>query len=165
MPKLTTIVSATEQMLKSESAAFIQKVQGNIREAYPHNDYIRGAADTMKDATVGETLTVMGWKYFENVEKGIPPLISFSPLKPANPLVRVQLYNWSIRKGISFDSDSKRKSFAYMLRQNILNFGTNLWQEKGKFGQGIPIYTPEIDKLIQSVASKAAKILVNERIL
>ena len=161
MPKLTTIVSATEQMLKSESADFIQKVQGNIREAYPHNDYLRGAADTMKDATVGETLTVMGWKYFENVEKGIPPLISFIPLKPANPLVRVQLYNWSIRKGYSFDSDSERKSFAYYLRRKILNFGTKLFRRGGRSD----IYTPEIDVLIKNVAAKAARIIVNERIL
>lgn len=151
-------------MLKSESAVFIETVQGKIRAAYPDNDYIRGAADTMRDDTKADTLTVWGWKYFENVEKGIPPLIGF-PLKPANPLVRVRLYDWSIRKGYSFESDAKRKSFAYFLRQKILNFGTKLWQEKGKFGQGLPIYTPEIDKLIKSVAEKAAKILVNERIL
>ena len=165
MPVLTDITRKTEDMLKAESGEFISTVQENIRNAYPHNDYIRGAADTMRDETEGDTLTVFGWKYFENVEKGIPPLIGFAPLKPANPLVRVRIYDWSIRKGISFESDSKRKSFAWITRQNILNFGTKLWQEKGKFGQGIPIYTPEIDKLIQSVAEKAAKIIVNERIL
>ena len=47
----------------------------------------------------------------------------------------------------------------------ILEEGTKLWREKGKFGNGIPIYTPEIDKLIQSVAEKAGKIIINERIL
>lgn len=164
MPALTDITRKTEDMLKAESGEFISKVQQNIRNAYPDNDYIRGAADTMRDGTEAETLTVFGWQYFENVEKGIPPLIGFS-LRPANPLVRVRLYDWSIRKGIPFESDSKRRSFAYALRQHILVFGTKLWQEKGKFGQGIPIYTPEIDKLIQSVADKAAKIVVNERIL
>lgn len=160
MPALTDITRKTETMLKSESNQFIEVVQGKIRSAYPDNDYIRGAADTMRDDTRGETLTVWGWKYFENVEKGIPPLIGFT-LKPANPLVRVQLYNWSIRKGISFDSDSKRKSFAYLLRQKILREGTSLYRRGGR----ADIYTPEIDKLIQSVAAKAAAIIVKERIL
>lgn len=147
-------------MLKSESAVFIETVQGKIRAAYPDNDYIRGAADTMRDDTKADTLTVLGWKYFENVEKGIPPLIGF-PLKPANPLVRVRLYDWSIKKGISFESDSKRRSFAYLLRQKILREGTSLYRRGGR----ADIYTPEIDKLIKSVAEKAAKILVNEKIL
>lgn len=160
MPTLTDITRKTEDMLKAESGEFISTVQQNIRNAYPDNDYIRGAADTMRDGTEGETLTVFGWKYFENVEKGIPPLIGFS-LRPANPLVRVRLYDWSIRKGIPFESDSKRKSFAYMLRQKILREGTRLYRSGGRSD----IYTPEIDKLIQSVAEKAAKIVVNERIL
>lgn len=160
MPILTNITQQTEAMLKAESADFIKTVQGNIRSAYPDNDYIRGAADTMRDDTNGETLTVWGWKYFENVEKGIPPLIGF-PLKPANPLVRVRLYDWSIKKGINFESDSKRKSFAYLLRRKILREGTLLYRKGGR----ADIYTPEIDKLIQSVAEKAAKIVVKERIL
>ena len=161
MPILTNITQQTEAMLKAESDEFIKTVQGNIRTAYPDNDYIRGAADTMRDATEGETLTVFGWKYFENVEKGIPPLIGFAPLKPANPLVRVRIYDWSIRKGISFESDSKRKSFAYLLRQKILHEGTALYRRGGRSD----IYTPEIDNLIKSVAEKAAKIVVKERIL
>ena len=161
MPVLTDITRKTEDMLKAESGEFISTVQENIRNAYPHNDYIRGAADTMRDETEGDTLTVFGWKYFENVEKGIPPLIGFAPLKPANPLVRVRIYDWSIRKGISFESDSKRKSFAYFTRRKILYEGTRLFKQGGRSD----IYTPEIDKLIQSVAEKAAKIVVNERIL
>lgn len=160
MPILTDITRKTEDMLKAESGEFISTVQQNIRSAYPDNDYIRGAADTMRDGTEGNTLTVFGWQYFENVEKGIPPLIGFA-LRPANPLVRVRLYDWSIRKGIPFESDSKRKSFAYMLRQKILREGTRLYRSGGRSD----IYTPEIDKLIQSVADKAAKIIVNERIL
>lgn len=160
MPILTDITRKTEDMLKAESGEFISTAQQNIRNAYPDNDYIRGAADTMRDGTKGEILTVFGWQYFENVEKGIPPLIGFS-LRPANPLVRVRLYDWSIRKGIPFESDSKRKSFAYMLRQKILREGTRLYRSGGRSD----IYTPEIDKLIQSVADKAAKIVVNERIL
>jgi hypothetical protein len=148
-------------MLKSESEGFIKATQEAIRKAYPHNDYIRGAADTLRDESTGQTLTVYGWKYFENVEKGIPPLIKFAPLKPANPLVRVQLYNWSIRKGLQFETDSKRKQFAWLLRRKILNEGTQLFRSGGRSD----IYTPEIDKLIQSVADKSAKIIVNERIL
>lgn len=160
MPKLIKITANTEAMLKEESSAFIETVQGNIRRAYPHNDYIRGAADTMRDGTHGSTLTVWGWQYFENVEKGIPPLIGF-PLKPASPLVRVQLYNWSIRKGIQFATDSQRKSFAYNLRQKILKYGTALYRSGGR----ADIYTPEMEKLTKSVAEKAAKIIVNTDLL
>lgn len=161
MPILTDISA----MIKSESGEFIKTVQENIRRAYPDNDYLRGAADTMRDESTSDTLTVVGWKYFENVEKGIPPLAKFRPLRPASPLVWVQLYNWSIRKGLTFETDSKRKSFAWRTRMKILEEGTKLWREKGKFGNGIPIYTPEIDKLIQSMADKAGKIIINERIL
>jgi hypothetical protein len=159
------ILKDVTNILKDESASFISTVQGNIRRAYPNNDYIRGAADTMRDDTKGNVLTVFGWKYFENVEKGIPPLIGFSPLKPANPLVRIRIFEWSKRAGLSFADDKERMRFAFLTRRKILYEGTKLWREKGRFGDGLPIYTPEIDKLQISIADKVAKLIINERIL
>lgn len=66
------------------------------------------------------------------------------------------LYQWSLDKGISFDTDRERRSFAYLLAKKIQNEGTQLFRDGGR----ADVYSNEIPKTISNIARKLADEVV-----
>lgn len=154
MPKLIDISNT----LKQTGDDFVKVVSENIRKAYPINDYIRANADTMRVEASEQGLIIWGGQYFENVETGIPPIAGKGSYKFAN--VRGKLFDWSIRAGIQFDTESQRRSFAFLLRRKIFNEGTALYRAGGRKD----IYTPEIDGMIEKISNAFVTAIVNTRL-
>lgn len=159
MPELTELKSVITSGVFEELESARKQVQENIRNAYRINEYMRGVADTLHTEKESEGASLWGWTYFENVEKGIPPLIQFAPLR--NMGVKQKIYDWSIAKGISFESDSKRRSFAYLLRRKILFEGTKMYRSGGRND----IYTPIFNKAIENIENKVVNAIINTNIL
>lgn len=155
MPALIDISKA----LKDKAAGFIEEVQANIHQAYPHNDYIRNNANTMRPDVTEQNLSVWGGLHFENVEEGIPPIFDKGPFKPAG--VTQKIYEWSIKKGIQFDKDYQRRGFAYVLRRKIFFEGTQLYRSGGRKD----IYTPQKEKLFNDIAAAFTRALLNTPII
>lgn len=66
------------------------------------------------------------------------------------------LYQWSLDKGISFDTDRERRSFAYLLAKKIQKEGTQLFRDGGR----ADVYSNEIPKTIDNIARKLADEVV-----
>jgi hypothetical protein len=66
------------------------------------------------------------------------------------------LYQWSLDKGISFDTDRERRSFAFLLARKIQNEGTQLFRDGGR----ADVYSNEIPKTINTIARKLADEVV-----
>ena len=156
MPTLIDI----SPVLDKAGADFVQQTGNRVKQVYPANNYMLKAGAMLRHETSVFTLSIYGWEFFEDVETGIPPLIG-KTLKPATPLVRVQLYDWSIRKGISFEKDYQRKSFAWNLRQKILKFGTQLYRSGGRKD----IYTPKIESMMKYLNENLGKVILNTQLL
>lgn len=69
---------------------------------------------------------------------------------------RAILYQWSLDKGISFDTDRERRSFAFLLARKIQNEGTQLFRDGGR----ADVYSNEIPKTINNIARKLADEVV-----
>jgi len=157
MPALIDI----SPILNEAGATFVKETGERVKQVYPANDYMLKAGEMLRHEAGAFDLSIFGWEFFEDVERGIPPLIKFVPLKPATPLVRVQLYEWSIKKGYQFESDSKRRSFAFALRRYILNWGTQLYRDGGRKD----IYTPKIDAMMKTLSDKIGKVIIDTKLL
>jgi hypothetical protein len=157
--RINKINLEVNKTLEKELKAFKVKVQGKIRKAYPYNDYIRANADSMHEDVSNYTGIVWGATYFENVEKGIPPL--FGKFKLTNRNVKQKIFDWSIKAGISFESESKRKSFAFALRQKIGWHGTQLYRKGGRKD----IYSNEFQPLYDNLTNEIGKIILQYRLL
>lgn len=57
------------------------------------------------------------------------------------------IYQWSLDKGIPFDKDYKRKSFAWCVAQKIAKNGTL----QHRVGKRTDIYTDVVDKLVKEL--------------
>lgn len=96
-----------------------------------------------------DEVTLLGRKAFGTMETGrrgggVPR--NFSAI----------LYQWSLDKGISFDTDRERRSFAYLLARKIQNEGTQLFRDGGR----ADVYSNEIPKTINNIARKLADEVV-----
>lgn len=146
-------------VLKSELKKFRETVQAKIRRAYPNNDYIRANADTMREEVDSESGIVWGAQFFENVEKGIPPLFGRFVCKNRN--VKERILEWTYKAGLSFESESKRKSFAWALRQKIGWHGTALYRKGGRKD----IYSDEYQPLYDSLSKQIGEIIIQHKLL
>ena len=146
-------------VLRSELKQFRQIVQAKIRKAYPNNDYIRANADTMREDVDGDSGIVWGAQFFENVEKGIPPLFGRFACKNRNAKERI--LEWTYKAGLSFESESKRKSFAWALRQKIGWHGTALYRRGGRKD----IYSNEFQPLYDSLSKQIGEIIIQHKLL
>lgn len=138
----------TDIILMNAGKDFINRVKSNIQRVHKNNDYFLENTipdGKMHEETTNDSLIVWGWAYFENVERGIPPL--FGRFTLTNQNVKQRIYEWSIKAGISFNSDSARKSFAYFTRKKIGWEGTKQYRSGGRKD----IYTSEYPKLITDI--------------
>jgi hypothetical protein len=155
MPVLIDITA----IFRKEGAKFRRIVTDNVNREYPNNDYLRTMDETpLRQEESIDMLSIFGWAHIENVERGIPPLAGKSL---TNRNVKEKLYQWSIRAGITFEKDNQRRSFAWALRRKILYEGTARWRS----GQRKEIYTQAQEYMFRNIADKAAKIIINTRIL
>lgn len=63
---------------------------------------------------------------------------------------RAILYQWSLDKGISFDTDRERRTFAYFLAKKIQNEGTQLFRDGGR----ADVYSNEIPITLENIARR-----------
>lgn len=96
-----------------------------------------------------DEVTLLGRKAFGTMETG-----RRGGGVPRN--FRSILYQWSLDKGISFDSDRERRSFAYLLAKKIQSEGTQLFRDGGR----ADVYSNEIPKTINNIARKLADEVV-----
>lgn len=99
-----------------------------------------------------ESVTLYGRKAFGTMEQGRAP-----GRVPRN--FQQILYLWSINKGIAFDDERERSSFAYLLARKIQSEGTKLFREGGR----TDVYSNEIPTTIERIRkriSRAFKIFV-----
>ena len=152
----------TDVILMQSAKDFIMRVKSNIQRVHRNNDYF--LENTIPDGKIHEEVTkdsliIWGWAYFENVERGIPPL--FGRFTLTNQNVKQKIYDWSIKAGISFDSDSKRRSFAWATRRKIGFEGTRQYRSGGRKD----IYTSEYPKLITDIEDKISKKIKEMKLL
>lgn len=145
--------------LEKELKTFKEKVQGKIRKAYTNNDYVRSNADSMREDVSNNTGIVWGAQFFDNVEKGIPPL--FGRFNCRNRGVKEKILEWTYKAGLSFESESKRKSFAWALRQKIGWYGTALFRSGGRKD----IYTNEFQPLYDNITKEIGQIFIEYKLL
>lgn len=60
------------------------------------------------------------------------------------------LYRWSIDKGISFENERERRSFAYLLARKIQREGTALHRDGGR----TDVYSNEIPTTVQRIRQR-----------
>lgn len=99
-----------------------------------------------------DDVTLFGRKAFHTMETGTPPLGDKIKLKSFAAI----LYRWSQDKGISFDNDRERWSFAFQVAKKIKAEGTQLFRDKGR----ADVYSNEIPKTIDNIARKLADEVV-----
>lgn len=97
----------------------------------------------------GGVLLVMG-----GTEEKTAPLATLEVGRPGGPVPKgftQILYEWSIAKGIPFDKDSRRRSFAYLLGRRIRREGTlrNM--------QPVDVYTTIVLDVADRVKADAVK--------
>lgn len=101
-----------------------------------------------------DEMLLLGRKYFDNLERGVPPWSSINKNK-IHGFASI-LYRWSQDKGISFADDKERTSFAFALAYKIANKGTQLFRNGGR----ADVYSNEIPKTIDNIARKLADEVV-----
>ena len=156
MPDLIDI----QNIFNQESDLFMKNVKANIERAYTANLYLRHFADTMSKQVGQDRLIIYGEQFFENVENGIPPLKGKAA---TNQGVREKIYRWTFAVGMSFQSDSARRRWARWKRQDIWNFGTKAWRNPALRRKNL--YTPEIDRLVQSASQRIGKLIIDTKLV
>ena len=154
--------SGIKEILLSEAEKFTSKVKSNIQRVHKNNDYF--LENTIPDGKIHSeatdtNLTVWGWAYFDNVERGIPPL--FGRFTLTNKNVKQRIFEWTFKAGISFASESKRKSFAWAARQKIGWEGTRQFRSGGRKD----IYTSEVPALIEGIETQIGKKIIETKLL
>lgn len=99
----------------------------------------------------GDTITLYGRKAFGTMETG-----RRGGRVPRN--FREILYEWSIDKGIQFDTERERASFAYLLAKKIQKEGTELFREGGR----ADVYSNEIPPTIVSIQQKMKDLFITK---
>lgn len=99
-----------------------------------------------------DEVVLLGRKAFHTMETGTPPLGDKIKLKSFASI----LYRWSQDKGISFDNDRERWSFAFQVAKKIKAVGSKLFVDKGR----ADVYSNEIPKTINNIARKLADEVV-----
>lgn len=88
-------------------------------------------------------VTLLGRRAFTSLETGR------KPGKAPSGFYRI-IQQWVIDKGISFDSVSKRNSFAYLVSRKIAREGTKLYRDGG----ASDVYSKEIPTAIRRIKEK-----------
>ena len=107
--------------------------------------------ESLKIEQDGDKVILYGRQAFGTLETGRKPGNG-----PGN--FREILYQWSIDKGISFEKDYQRKSFAYLLAKKIEREGTKLYREGGRND----IYSQLIPETIEAIANRIGILFEKE---
>jgi hypothetical protein len=120
---------------------------------------MKDAGNFIHSEVENNTLSVLdgGRGYFENTEKGIPPM---NLSQCVNRNVRAQIYQWSIKAGIAFQKESDRMRFAYNVRMKVAREGTR--HNKPRLTS---IYTDEANMAAQRIKNEIGEVIINTKIL
>ena len=130
-----------ERIVTEELQDLAQRIADNIsRNGQRASGRTQESLEVVSD---GDSVALLGRKAFGTMETGrrggrVPR--NFEDI----------LYQWSIDKGITFDSDRERSSFAYLLAKKIQKEGTQLFRDKGR----ADVYSNEIPETIQRVQKR-----------
>lgn len=99
----------------------------------------------------GNAVTLFGREGFKNLEEGYKGKV------PINIL-----YQWSKDKGIQFDTDEDRMSFAYTVKYVIENEGTYLYRNKPETwsGETADVYSTAIQDCIERIQERLGEKLL-----
>lgn len=141
------VVGFERYVIADELQRLAQRISDNIeRNGQRASGKTQASLEVVDD---GDAVALLGRKAFGVMETGrrggrVPR--NFADI----------LLQWSIDKGIPFDSDRERKSFAYLLAKKIQKEGTQLFRDKGR----TDVYSNEIPKTINNIARKLADEVV-----
>lgn len=105
-------------------------------------------AESLEVVEGSDSVTLVGRKYFDNLERGVPPWSSINKKKVRS--FGYILYQWSQDKGLTFADEDERKSFAFALAYKIANHGTELFREGGR----ADVYSSEIPDTIKRIIER-----------
>lgn len=132
--------------LKEEGLDTIQRIAANV---WRNKQNATGAAiNSLREEATNNSLTIYAIDYFKNLETGT---------KPGTYVSSKAINTWANAKGY-WQGDNFR---ANTISRRIFNSGSKLFRDGGR----TDVYTNEIPGLIQRIAEKAGKEIVNIKLI
>lgn len=144
------VVGFERHVITDELQRLAQRISDNIeRNGQRASGKTQASLEVVDD---GDAVALLGRKAFGTLERGVPPLGDKIRLRSFAGI----LYRWAHDKGISFEDDRERWSFAFAVAKKIKKDGTQLFRDKGR----TDVYSNEIPKTINNIARKLADEVV-----
>ena len=138
------VVGFERHVITDELQRLAQRISDNIeRNGQRASGKTQASIEVVDD---GDAIALLGRKAFGTLERGVPPLGDKIRLRSFAGI----LYRWAHDKGIAFEDDRERWSFAFAVAKKIKKDGSLLFQEKGR----ADVYSNEIPSAIENIARR-----------
>ena len=144
------VVGFERHVITDELQRLAQRISDNIeRNGQRASGKTQASLEVVDD---GDAIALLGRKAFGTLERGVPPLGDKIRLRSFAGI----LYRWAHDKGIAFEDDRERWSFAFAVAKKIKKDGSLLFRDNGR----ADVYSNEIPKTIDNIARKLADAVV-----